>query len=77
MGSGAMTHVQSFMKIITGVQAILRYCLGNFKVCNVILMGEIYGVHRSNGLSLHNTHAKFHDDRLMYVSSIMVITATI
>jgi hypothetical protein len=28
-------HFRSFMKIGTGVQAILRFCINNFKCCNV------------------------------------------
>jgi hypothetical protein len=35
MSSGGMIYVQSSMKIDTGVQAILRFCLSNLKGCNV------------------------------------------
>jgi hypothetical protein len=32
---GLYIHIQSFMKIDTGVQAILRFCISNFKYRNV------------------------------------------
>jgi hypothetical protein len=35
MGSGGMIYVPSFMKIGTGVEAISRFYLSNFKGCNV------------------------------------------
>jgi hypothetical protein len=35
MDSGGMIHIQSFMKIGTGVQVILEFCLINLKFCNV------------------------------------------
>jgi uncharacterized protein YraI len=35
MGSGGMIYSPSFMKIGTGVQAILRFCLSNFSGCKV------------------------------------------
>jgi uncharacterized protein YraI len=35
MGSGGMIYIPSFMKIVTGVQAILRFCLRNLRGCNV------------------------------------------
>jgi hypothetical protein len=34
MGSGGMIHIQCCMKIGTGIQAILRFCLSNLKGCN-------------------------------------------
>jgi hypothetical protein len=34
MGSGALIHIISFMKIGTGVQTILKFCPSNFKGCN-------------------------------------------
>jgi uncharacterized protein YraI len=35
MGSGGIIYIPSFMKIGTGVQALLRFCLRNFRGCNV------------------------------------------
>jgi hypothetical protein len=35
MVSCGMIYLPSFMKIGTGVQAILRFCLRNFRGCNV------------------------------------------
>jgi hypothetical protein len=35
MASGGMIYIQSFMKIGTGVEAILRFCLRNLRGCNV------------------------------------------
>jgi hypothetical protein len=35
MSSGGMTYIPSFMKIGTGVQAILRIFLRNFTGCNI------------------------------------------
>jgi hypothetical protein len=34
MTSYGMIYIQSFIKIGTGVQAILRFCLINFRGCN-------------------------------------------
>jgi hypothetical protein len=35
MGSGGMIYIPCFMKTGTGMQAIFRFCLRNFKGCNV------------------------------------------
>jgi hypothetical protein len=35
IGSGGVIHIQSFTKIGTGVQAILKFCLRNLRGCNV------------------------------------------
>jgi hypothetical protein len=35
MASCGMIHIPSFMKIGTGVQAILRFCLRNLQGCDV------------------------------------------
>jgi hypothetical protein len=35
MVSDGMTYIQSFMKICTSIQAILRFCFSNLKGCNV------------------------------------------
>jgi hypothetical protein len=35
MASCGMIYLSNFMKIGTGVQAILRFCLRNFRDCNV------------------------------------------
>jgi hypothetical protein len=39
MPSCGMIYVLSFMKIGTGVQAILKFCLGNLKSCSVVIIG--------------------------------------
>jgi hypothetical protein len=47
MASCGMIYITGFMKIGTGVQAILRFCLSNLKGCNVgITGGGIYKVRR-------------------------------
>jgi hypothetical protein len=47
MGSDDMIGTQNFLKIGTGGQAILRYCLSNLKSSNVgITDGEIYEASR-------------------------------
>jgi hypothetical protein len=33
-----MIVLQSFMKIIKGVQAILKFCLSDLKGCNVVII---------------------------------------
>jgi hypothetical protein len=35
LASSGMILISSFMKIGTGIQEILRYCLGNLRGCNV------------------------------------------
>jgi hypothetical protein len=40
MGSGGMIYVPSFMKIGTGVQAILRFCLRNLRGHNIGITDE-------------------------------------
>jgi hypothetical protein len=35
MASGGMIYIPSFMKIATGVKAILRFQFGNLRGCNV------------------------------------------
>jgi hypothetical protein len=35
MGSDGMIYIQCFVKIGTGVQEILRFCLSNLNGCNV------------------------------------------
>jgi hypothetical protein len=35
MVSYGMIHIPSFIKIGAGVQAILRFCLRNLRVCNI------------------------------------------
>jgi uncharacterized protein YraI len=35
MASCGMIYLPSFMKIATGVQAVLRFCLRNVKGCNL------------------------------------------
>jgi hypothetical protein len=77
MGPGDIIYVQILMGISTGVQEIYRFCLGNLKVCNaIILTGGMYGVRRCNEFRLHNTHTKFQDDRSRLLS-IIIITAAI
>jgi hypothetical protein len=69
-----MINIQTFMTIGSGVHvylSILRGCsLGtsdgrDLKEC------------RSDDLRCHDTHIKFHDDRLRHASNIMGITSTI
>jgi hypothetical protein len=40
MASCGMVHVPRFMKIDTGVQGILRVCLGNLRSCTGITDGR-------------------------------------
>jgi hypothetical protein len=40
MASCCMIYIPSFMKIGTGVQAVLKFCLRNLRGCNV---GVTYG----------------------------------
>jgi hypothetical protein len=35
MASGGIYYILSFMKFHTDIQAIIRFCLSNFKGCNV------------------------------------------
>jgi hypothetical protein len=47
MASYDMIYLPSFVKIGTGVQAILRFCLSNLKGCNVgITDGVTYDIRR-------------------------------
>jgi hypothetical protein len=34
-GLGGMIYIQSFLKIYTGVQAVLKFCLSSFNGCNI------------------------------------------
>jgi hypothetical protein len=62
-----MILVPSFIKIGTGVQAILRFCLRNLRGSNVgIMNGEIYDLCRCDGVRYHNIHTKFHKDRFRH-----------
>jgi hypothetical protein len=40
MGSVGMIYIQSFMKIITGIQGILRFSPRNLKGCNVGIIDD-------------------------------------
>jgi hypothetical protein len=40
MASCGIMYLPSFMKIATGVQAILRFCLRNLRGCNVGITDE-------------------------------------
>jgi hypothetical protein len=40
IASGGMKYIPSFMKIGTGVQAILRFCLRNLRGSDVITNGR-------------------------------------
>jgi hypothetical protein len=40
MASCGMIYIPSFMKIDTGIQAILRFYIGNFRGCNVGITDE-------------------------------------
>jgi hypothetical protein len=47
MGSSGMIYLPSFMKIGTGVEGILRFCVSNLEGGNVVLQVEgIYEVRR-------------------------------
>jgi hypothetical protein len=35
IASGGMIYIPSFMKVGTGIQVILRFCLNNLICCNV------------------------------------------
>jgi uncharacterized protein YraI len=35
MASGGMIYIPSFMNIGTGVEVILKFCISNFRGCNV------------------------------------------
>jgi hypothetical protein len=58
-----MIYIPSFMKIGTGVQAILRFPLSNLRGCNVgITDGRDFDVLCSDWLRCHGIHIKFHKD---------------
>jgi hypothetical protein len=44
MASCGMTYIPSFKKTGTDIQAILRFCLSNFKPVLLVLVGGIYEV---------------------------------
>jgi hypothetical protein len=35
MTSDGMTYIPSFVKIYTGIKAVLRFCLRNLRGCNI------------------------------------------
>jgi uncharacterized protein YraI len=41
MVSGAMVYISNFMKIGSGIQVILRFCLSNLRGCNVGITGDM------------------------------------
>jgi hypothetical protein len=40
MGSSGMIYLPSFIKIVTGVEGILRFCISNLKGCNIGITGR-------------------------------------
>jgi hypothetical protein len=63
MASCGMIYLPSFMKIGTGVQAILKFWIRKLKICNVgITDGRDYEVRHWDGLRWHDIHTKFHTD---------------
>jgi hypothetical protein len=37
MGSGVTMYKPSLIKIGSGVEGVLRFCLSNLKICNVVI----------------------------------------
>jgi hypothetical protein len=65
MASGGMmyTYIPSFVKISTGVQAILRYVPEMWETAVLILLiGGNCDVRRWDGFMWHDIHMKFHED---------------
>jgi hypothetical protein len=63
MVSCGMIYIPSFMKISRGLQAILRFCLSNFKGCNVgIIDGWIDEVRCLHGFTCHDIRNNFPED---------------
>jgi hypothetical protein len=63
------------MKIGTGLQAKLRFCLRSLRGCNAGITDR--RDFWSNGLKWYDMHTKSHDNRFRYLSNIAVNTATI
>jgi hypothetical protein len=56
-------YITRFMKIVTGVQAILRLCPRNLGGCNVgITDGSNYEIRRSDDFMWYDILTKFHED---------------
>jgi hypothetical protein len=68
MASCGMIYVPSFMKIGTGVQAVLKLCLRNLRGCNV-------GI--TDGRDLFNYAVKMDSDAMIYVPSLIKIDLVI
>jgi hypothetical protein len=66
------------MKIGTGVQAILKFCLRNLRGCNVGITDEKGGCSTQlKWLRWHGIYNNIHDDRFRHSSNIKVITERI
>jgi hypothetical protein len=61
------------MKVGTGIQAILRFCLRNLNGCNVCIIDGIYEVRRLDGLRWQHIHPNFHEDWYRRSSNINVL----
>jgi hypothetical protein len=46
MSSGGIIHIQRFIKIGTGVRAILKFCFSNFNAVMLVLLMVIYDIRR-------------------------------
>jgi hypothetical protein len=46
MGSGGVINIQSFMKIVSGVETILKFCVSNLTLMLVLPPEGIYKVRR-------------------------------
>jgi hypothetical protein len=73
-----MSQIWSFTTIGQGIHVILRLLLQQFEAAVlVLLMGEIYEVHRWDGFKWHNIHMTFNDDQFGHWSNIKVTASTI
>jgi hypothetical protein len=73
-----MIKIPSFIKIGTGVQAILRFSSAVWKaIMLVLLMDKLFKSAIEVGWKWRDIHAKFRDDRFRHLSNITVVTARI
>jgi hypothetical protein len=71
-------HIPRFMKIGTGVKAILRFRFSNFKSVMLALRTvAIYKVRCRSGIKWHDIWANGHDDSFRHSSNITVTTEII
>jgi hypothetical protein len=64
MASCGMIYILSFMKIGTGVQAVLRFSLRNLRGCNVVI---------TKGRDFYNYAVEMGSGVVIYVSSFIKI----